>query len=787
MNSIIKLTEEKYVLSEKYYKYIFDEQNDNNNYTYLHFFDLMNTYSLFPAIIDFNISLPDIKLSNIHDMLNINNNQQNINKNKETIDINNLKLIEKKMKLYTKKYKELKTNYLPRKLFSYEIIDEIKKSCNAEYVTTAWIKCYEILEYYKLLDNSSSSFINYFGLCEQPGAFIYAINHYTKQKLKKKFKFTISSLNSNINNAFKPEKKLYEKYKDNYDYGPHLTGDITDIDNIIYYKNTYKDIYFDLITADCGTDCTNNYSKQEEILANVIYGQIITSIALSDKGTSYFFKFFTFYNINSQQILYLLSLFYNEVYISRVIMSKIPSGELYCVCKNFKYKKSDMNSIIETLINIYKTYLTNNKILLFNNGVISQLYYDNLYRINDFFLHKRLININFLIYRLNNAQFTYKNTNVNEKIKNLVTHYVKYFIALYNINIINDTDKLVYTGNKRVQYKHISSSDIFHIDPILKNGLYMHYLIRNNIIYDFNTTNTKIVPIYHINKEKDLITNLNIKISDINLKFKLVFTRIIMQNLNSFENIIWFATMDNILDTVKYTNKYIKNVNVYFYASSNTTMSFKKQYYDNKMQYVMKKHEIEEYNCSYLENIDKHFKYTKKTMYMFTIDKHFNVLLNNVTVSNLIIELLLKLIINIDDKSCIVLTIVINSFILEIANMFSKYFVSTKIMYLKYYAGNTIILVFNNKKKNISTKEINFIKKILKNGHIKHLYDISQFNNLVRYEEIVNTYYNYMMAFCACGVLKYKNSDFYEILIDCINNHKKTYDYLFFNKYVSIK
>lgn len=56
-----------------------------------------------------------------------------------------------------------------------DIIGKIKLEINAEFVTQAWCKFYEILNQYPVV---TSSKLNSVHLCEAPGAFISALNHY---------------------------------------------------------------------------------------------------------------------------------------------------------------------------------------------------------------------------------------------------------------------------------------------------------------------------------------------------------------------------------------------------------------------------------------------------------------------------------------------------------------------------------------------------------------------------------------------------------------------------------
>ena len=289
------IIKQKYILSEKYCDIKFGKEDINDKTKidrYLYLFDIMNPYPLFPTIIDFNISNYFNNKIDPFKYINNNKNNKDIPNNKNYNKYNN-KLRAKLDKIDDIFSKIDSDDRAHRILFSWELKDAMINLFNGENVTVAWLKCYEILEHYNFCDNTGD-IINHFGICEQPGAFVFAINHYVKQKLGKKYDFILQSLNSNIfKEAFKPEINLYKKYKDNYDYGIDATGDVTNLDNIIYYRKTYYKKHFDIITADCGQDCHDDFTKQEDIMLHVIVGQFILAISLCDKGTNYFFKLYT--------------------------------------------------------------------------------------------------------------------------------------------------------------------------------------------------------------------------------------------------------------------------------------------------------------------------------------------------------------------------------------------------------------------------------------------------------------------------------------------------------------
>lgn len=448
------LIENKYKLSNKFYQKKF---TDEANHEFLFYFDVMNVYPLFPTILDFTFHSDDYinnnnnnnnnKKNNIVDLININTNKtQKVNKKiNELVDI-----LENKFKEVEFPQDELKKHIgktMVRRLFSWEIKDEITSHYNGEYVSMAWLKCYELLSFYDLINNSkynSSDKVKYFGICEQPGAFIYAINHYVKTKLNKDFDFVIQSLNVPYDkNVFKPEKNLYQKYKDNYNYGVDGTGDITSLRNTSYYRKKYFDIHFDIITGDCGQNVEKDFVNQENKLFLLVFSQVMLGVSLADKGSDFIFKLFTMYNEHTQELIFLLSNLFEKVHIARTLTTKPQSGELYCICKNFKYTKNDMNDLISKLKEYRRKYDENNKTFLFDK--LDENFYKLINETNEILTYRRITSINFLYFRVKNNLFVNQEDRkeIKKYIDDLTKHYMNYYVKLYKITPLKDKDKLV--------------------------------------------------------------------------------------------------------------------------------------------------------------------------------------------------------------------------------------------------------------------------------------------------------------------------------------------------------
>ena len=680
---------------------------------------------------------------------------------------------------------------LPKKLLSYDIVDELVINYHAEYVTIAWLKCYEILEYYKLLDSVKTNTIHYFGICEQPGAFVFATNHYVKQKLNKSFEFTLQSLNSNIiKGSFRPEKNLYEKYKNNYDYGADMTGDVTNIENIKYYRKKFYNNHFDIITADCGQDCSDDFSQQEKNLMEVVMGQFLLSISLCSKNTNYFFKLFTIYEHQMKEIIYLLSTLFEKVTICRTIATKMASGEIYCVCINFKYNKQDINPILQQLYDIYGKYLTDKTTSITKNDTITTNdndFINNINKINKILSYRRLTNLNFLYFRINNINFTRNNNYVKDKINEIVKHYVQYYMSLYNIKSLDNQNKLVPTKfkSKYVQSRQLVNTTskyyylfVYKTDPIFNNGLYIYYLIGKNYKTDYKIIKSKITPTYYKEKPYDNV-NMSLNITLRKIKRVVTFTTISQINLYGYYNYI--KCVDKVISFIKKYNKSIKYVNVYNISTVEKDPRLLK-HTDDKLISVLEKNNNIKYNYHSKNNFDINVEYKQNTIYIISCIERLNTILNGKIISNTIIELLLNMIQNIDDKSSIILFLNYDVIILfDIINLFGKYFEHVNVFKYKYYMGNTLYIIFDKKKKNISNNKVEYIKYICNKGNIKRLFSIDTTISIKDFlTDIVDDYTNRMFVVYNMTELKLRNDPRYDLVYDFIKPYKET----FYNNYL---
>lgn len=244
---------------------------------------------------------------------------------------------------------------------------QLQKKYNAENVTIAWIKLYEILFQFNLINNND----NIFFICEAPGGFVFSLNHYCKSN-NIKYNWYAQTLNPNQKDnreLFIDEFGLIKNYSKKYDFGINNTGDILSINNIKYYHKKYQN-KINLVISDCGLSCSKDFRNQEKKLCKLFLSQIIITLGILKKKGNYIFKMFCFQNYNTQNFILLINSLFNETYICKPRTSKKFSNEIYIVAKNYKgIDKKDL----ELLIDYLKNYDDNISILNINQNFKNQL------------------------------------------------------------------------------------------------------------------------------------------------------------------------------------------------------------------------------------------------------------------------------------------------------------------------------------------------------------------------------------------------------------------------------
>ncbi len=248
----------------------------------------------------------------------------------------------------------------------------IKMITNEDHITNAWLKIYEIVDFFKLIPETSDEYWH-FDNAAFPGAFILAVRNYvyTKTKLKN-FNWTASSLVTKYDvnkkgvtiDPLVDSYELYKHNKANWLMNDEFNGDVCKPENQEYIKNRLGG-KIDLYTSDLGFSVDGRFENQERdhFVPNV--GQILFGLNCLKDGGSFVTKQFTLHETVTISVIYAVSCMFDEFYICKPYTSRAANSEIYLVGKGFSTKKfKTYNSYYEGML----SYLSNS---VNSNGDIS--------------------------------------------------------------------------------------------------------------------------------------------------------------------------------------------------------------------------------------------------------------------------------------------------------------------------------------------------------------------------------------------------------------------------------
>lgn len=320
----------------------------------------------------------------------------------------------------------------------------------------AFRKLYEILiTFPKLFKPDTENLkktnkIKTFDICGFPGGFTYALLYYTKtQSTYDGIDWYLQSLNPEFNKSntstersrsFNP--KIFNKNKvilgcPTTDFGG--SGDITDIKNIQWYRDFFKNKKRDLIVSDCGQEIELG-ENQEKVLYRVNFCQILTTLYCLAEGGNFIMKTFQMNTQFSLSIMALLSMVFKDIKLIKTESSKMRSSEYYICC--FYYYNNLSKDNLKELDNI---------VINFNE----KTYYKKIF-IDENSFNK--LNPNFYSNLVDNYLILYNNIYANtENYTFLLEKYnLNYLLILFIVEHLQK--KLIKEYEQKYKYKKISNN-----------------------------------------------------------------------------------------------------------------------------------------------------------------------------------------------------------------------------------------------------------------------------------------------------------------------------------------
>ncbi|KAH8371643.1 hypothetical protein KR093_008354 [Drosophila rubida] len=239
---------------------------------------------------------------------------------------------------------------------SGEISWRLKNETKAEFVTVAWCKLFECLNRFPLVTQPT---LNSLHLCEAPGAFIAALNHYLHSLHKPdevNWKWRSTTLNpyyeGNALNEMIADDRFIFHTLDNWLFHKDFTGNLLSLDNIDHMTQCCRDDLpngVQLITADGSIDCSAQPDCQEEIVARILFAEIVSALSILAQGGNFLIKMFTLFEACSVSVMYLLNCVFQRVHIYKPATSKRGNSEVYVICLDYQQQAPGLARVIAAL------------------------------------------------------------------------------------------------------------------------------------------------------------------------------------------------------------------------------------------------------------------------------------------------------------------------------------------------------------------------------------------------------------------------------------------------------
>jgi 23S rRNA U2552 (ribose-2'-O)-methylase RlmE/FtsJ len=245
---------------------------------------------------------------------------------------------------YTNPYEYINTN----------IPDTNRCVANKRPLSRSYFKMLELVGEFKLVAEGfpkESRFAKILGsvpmrsfhLAEGPGGFIEALAELRSNPTDVYIGMTLQD-EMNHNENIPAWKKSSHFLRNNpnvfLENGPSKTGDLLLTRNLAHCISQYGSS-MDLITADGGFDFTADYQNQEVNISRLLFGQISYALCLQKQGGHFVLKMFDCFMEHTVDLLYILSAFYKEVYITKPNTSRYANSERYVVCKGFLFPNNE--------------------------------------------------------------------------------------------------------------------------------------------------------------------------------------------------------------------------------------------------------------------------------------------------------------------------------------------------------------------------------------------------------------------------------------------------------------
>jgi 23S rRNA U2552 (ribose-2'-O)-methylase RlmE/FtsJ len=309
-------------------------------------------------------------------------------------------------------------------------------------LSRSYFKMIEILNLLKInINDDAAGAISSFHLAEGPGGFIEALLHTRNNKNDRYIGMTIINDNDSNVPGWKKSNNFLLKHKNVFiEKAADGTGNLLNIENFKYCYSKYANS-MEIITADGGFDFSHDFNKQEINITNLLFSQIAYAIIMQKSGGTFILKIFDSFMQHTVDLLYLLSSFYQKVYIIKPNTSRHANSERYIVCKGFIFNNTSdyfFNLLLPPFMDIMNNP-DNKYVHRFLNIDVSLFFSIKLHEYNAIFGQQQLENIYNTFSIINNkSKYEKYANNMKNNIVKCIHWCNKFNIETNNPSIFTD-------------------------------------------------------------------------------------------------------------------------------------------------------------------------------------------------------------------------------------------------------------------------------------------------------------------------------------------------------------
>lgn len=366
--------------------------------------------------------------------------------NKINTDLNNL-LNNEKNKINN--YYDNNCDWDKLKKFSneYEFIyttsynNEYKNISNVNPISRSFFKLWEIMNNFDFIIPNNVNSLKTAHIAEGPGGFIECLYQYL---IKKNINYhteiygiTLLSNARSIPN-WKIKKNYVKQFNINLNNNSIDNGDLYNFENIERFIETVKNksAYTnscDFITADGGFDFSENYNEQENSFTIFLICEIYIILSLLKTNGNAIIKIYDIYSKDTIKIMYILSIFFDDILIIKPLSSRPANSEKYLLCKSFI---SNLLALREYK-NLFELIIKSKDLNNLNNYKAPFKFLKHITNYNRFYTNRQIEYIKKTIKLINDVNISNNKKNVMLKYYNENKRYALEWCNNYNIDIKN--------------------------------------------------------------------------------------------------------------------------------------------------------------------------------------------------------------------------------------------------------------------------------------------------------------------------------------------------------------